>query len=141
MTDADQLLALLAEAGLSSEGLLAPRTRYWIADRPYGDMIGAVGLELGAGAALLRSAAVVPSMRGQGIGTALVRRALDEAAAEGCQRVYLFSTGAGAYWARQGFREVPVPELVAALPDAPQVRYYDRMGWLPDEVAWRRDLI
>jgi hypothetical protein len=32
-----------------------------------------------------------------------------------------------------------VPELVAALPDAPQVHQYSRMGWLPTEVAWRLD--
>ncbi|MEP7115425.1 MAG: hypothetical protein ABI862_19335 [Ilumatobacteraceae bacterium] len=47
-----------------------------------------------------------------------------------------FSTDAGAFWSRQGFRKVPVPELVAALPDAPQVRHYEQQGWLPDEVAW-----
>ena len=58
----------------------------------------------------------------------------------GYGRAYLFSTEAGAFWSRQGFREVPVPELVAALPDAPQVRHYDQQGWLPDEVAWRKDL-
>ena len=40
-----------------------------------------------------------------------------------------------------GFHEVPVPELVAALPAAPQVRHYDALGWLPTEVAWRRDLV
>jgi len=42
---------------------------------------------------------------------------------------------------RQGFREVSAPELVAALPNAPQVRRYDQQGWLPDEVAWCKDLI
>ena len=38
-------------------------------------------------------------------------------------------------------REVPVPELVADLPNAPQVQHYDQHGWLPDEVAWYKDLI
>ena len=60
---------------------------------------------------------------------------------QGVARAYLFSTDAGAFWARTGFREVPVPELVAALPAAPQVRHYDALGWLPTEVAWRRDLV
>lgn len=34
----------------------------------------------------------------------------------------------------------PCSRAVAALPDAPQVRQYERMGWLSCEVAWRRDL-
>jgi N-acetylglutamate synthase-like GNAT family acetyltransferase len=139
--DAETLRAILAEADLSAHAVLAPGTRYWLAQRANGDPIGAIGVEIGAGAVLLRSAAVRPAARGQGIGAALLRRALDEARAAGLRQAYLFSTGAGPFWSRQGFREVPVAELVAALPDAPQVRHYDEQGWLPDEVAWRRDLI
>jgi N-acetylglutamate synthase-like GNAT family acetyltransferase len=138
-TDAAALDALLAECGLSSHGVLAPATHYWLAERG-GEVIGAVGLEFGFGAALLRSAAVRPAARGQGLGAALLWWALDQARAGGYQRIYLFSTGAGAFWSRQGFREVPVPELVAVLPDAPQVRHYHEQGALPDEVAWRKDL-
>jgi hypothetical protein len=41
---------------------------------------------------------------------------------------------------RQGFRQVPVAELVAALTGTFQVLYYDRRGWLPTEVAWRREV-
>ena len=40
-----------------------------------------------------------------------------------------------------GFHEVPVSELIAVLPDAPQVHRYEMLGWLPTEVAWRRDLV
>ena len=141
--DADMIHALLEESDLSTHAVLADGTRYWLAQRADGTPIGAIGAEYGTGgnAVLLRSAAVQPPSRGQGIGAALLQRALDEATASGCERAYLFSTGAGAYWSRLGFREVPVPELVAALPDAPQVRYYDQHGWLPDEVAWRKDLV
>ncbi|HEU5099821.1 MAG TPA: GNAT family N-acetyltransferase [Roseiflexaceae bacterium] len=138
--DADVICEVLAESGLSSHAVLAPGTRYWLARYADGAPVGAIGLEVGAGAALLRSAAVRPAARGRGIGAALLRRALAEATTGGQKQVYLFSTDAGAYWSRQGFSEVPVPELVAALPDAPQVRHYDEQGWLPDEVAWRRDL-
>jgi N-acetylglutamate synthase-like GNAT family acetyltransferase len=131
---------LLEESGLSTHAVLAPGTRYWLAQEADGGSIGTIGMEIGDGAMLLRSAAVRPAARGQGIGAALLLRALDEARAAGLRQAYLFSTGAGAFWSRQGFREVPVAELVAALPDAPQVRHYDEQGWLPDEVAWRRDL-
>jgi N-acetylglutamate synthase-like GNAT family acetyltransferase len=137
--DAAALDALLAECGLSSHGVLAPGTRYWLAQRR-DEAIGTIGLELGAGAALLRSAAVRPAERGKGVGAALLWWALDQARDRGVRRIYLFSTDAGAFWLRQGFREVPVPELAAALPDAPQVRHYDEQGALADEVAWRKDL-
>jgi N-acetylglutamate synthase-like GNAT family acetyltransferase len=138
--DGEALRALLAEAGLSTHAVLVPGTRYWLAQRAGGGIAGVIGLEFSAEAVLLRSAAVRPDARGQGIGTTLVRRAIESAGAVGRLRAYLFSTGAGAYWSRLGFREVPVPELVAALPAAPQVRQYHELGWLPTEVAWRKDL-
>ena len=138
--DLGSLRAILAESGLSAHAVLVAGTRYWLANRADGEPVGVIGIEVGARAALLRSAAVRPAARGQGIGAALLRRALDEAAGDGQICAYLFSTDAGAYWARQGFREVPVAELVAALPDAPQVRRYHEQGWLPNEVAWRKDL-
>lgn len=68
---------------------------------------------------------------------------LRSTAVGGCGRLptgYLFSTGAGPYWMRLGFRETPAPELIAAMPDAPQVRRYDELGWLPTEVAWVLEL-
>ena len=138
--DAEAVCAILTESELSTHAVLAAGTRYWLAQRADGTLIGAIGIEIGADAVLLRSAVVRPDARGQGIGAALLRRALSEAAA-GYRRVYLFSTGAGAYWSQQGFREVPVPVLVADLPNAPQVQHYDQHGWLPDEVAWRKDLL
>jgi N-acetylglutamate synthase-like GNAT family acetyltransferase len=132
---------LLAQIGLSSHAVLAPGTRYWLGENEAGAVIGVVGLEYEADAVLLRSAGVLPSHQGCGLGTALTNHALDAARASGATRAYLFSTGAGAYWTRLGFREVPVPELVAALPNAPQVRQYAQLGRLPTEVAWRLDLV
>ena len=139
--DADAICAILTESELSTHAVLDAGTRYWLAQRADGELIGTIGTEIGADAVLLRSAAVRPDARGQGVGTALLRRALNEAATAGYRRFYLFSTDAGMYWSRQGFREIPVPALVAALLDAPQVRHYDEQGWLPDEVAWCKDLI
>jgi N-acetylglutamate synthase-like GNAT family acetyltransferase len=139
-TDAEAICAILTESELSTHAVLAVGTRYWLAQRVDGEPVGAIGIELGVGAVLLRSAAVRPDARGQGVGAALLRIALNAAAATGYRRAYLFSTDAGVFWSRQGFCEIPVPELVAALPDAPQVRHYDEQGWLPDEIAWRRDL-
>ena len=140
--DAAHVVELLAHAGLSIEGVLVPGTRYWQAFDGNARLVGVVGLELSDDgvAALLRSAAILTPLRGRGFGAALVERALAAAREAGYRRVYLFSTGAGPFWERHGFYEVPVSELVAALPDAPQVGRFEALGWLPNEVAWRLDL-
>lgn len=137
-SDAATICALLQRNKLGDSDILAAGTSYWIAEDAGGALVGCIGIEHGPAAALLRSALVDPAWRGQGIGAALTRLALDTAAHMACQQIYLFSTGAGAYWARLGFSEVPVAELVNALPNAPQVRLYHRKGWLPTEIAWRR---
>ncbi|MFI6033517.1 GNAT family N-acetyltransferase [Streptomyces sp. NPDC051315] len=89
---------------------------------------------------LLRSVAVRPDLRGCGAARRLVERVLADTAEQGARTAYLFSTGAGAFWARLGFRTVPVDEVATALPGAPQVRQYRDAGTLADEVAWRRGL-
>ncbi len=141
LTDISKIHALLAQVQLSSDDILVNDTRYWLAEDRHQQPVGAIGLELGKGSVLLRSAAISPSLHGQGIGTYLVQHVLNEASSGGYQHVYLFSTDAGTYWHRLGFCEVPVSELVAALPNTSQVQKYKVLGWLPTEVAWRRDLV
>jgi N-acetylglutamate synthase-like GNAT family acetyltransferase len=119
---------------------LAPPCRYWAYVLPDGAVVGTVGLEYGRGCGLLRTAFIHPTHRGAGIGRVLVAALLAEARRAGLRRVYLFSTSAGAYWERLGFRRVPVPEAAAALPDAPQVRDYRARGCLGTEVAYRLEL-
>jgi N-acetylglutamate synthase-like GNAT family acetyltransferase len=138
--EAERICALLVQLHLGTDSVLAPGTRYWLVEGVDGQAVGVVGLEYGAEDVLLRSAAVDPQLRGRGVGAALVREALRSAAQDGYKRAYLFSTGAGPYWIKLGFREAPVPELVAALPDSPQVHRYEELGWLPTEVAWVLEL-
>jgi N-acetylglutamate synthase-like GNAT family acetyltransferase len=130
---------ILEASGLSAHAILEPNTSYWIAEND-SLAVGCIGLEWGTRAALLRSAAVLPEHRKHGLGTQLLKTALNGARAEHKSFVYLFSTDAGEYWTRQGFDEVPVPELVEALPDAPQVHHYRDIGWLPTEIAWRLEV-
>ena len=108
LADISKLQTVLIQAQLSDDDILADGTRYWLAENVDGQPVGIVGLELGETAVLLRSAAVSLSLRGQGLATSLVQRALDAAA--GYRHVYLFSTGAGAYWQRLGWCLVPVSE-------------------------------
>jgi N-acetylglutamate synthase-like GNAT family acetyltransferase len=139
--ETSKLCDLLQSIGLVTEGVLVPGTRYWMAEGASQELLGLVGIEFGASdAVLLRSAAVAPQFQRRGIGGALVNHALNTCADLGYRRVYCFSTDAGDYWQYSGFREVPVQELVEALPSAPQVHHFDRIGWLPTEIAWRKDI-
>jgi N-acetylglutamate synthase-like GNAT family acetyltransferase len=112
---------------------------YWIADLD-GVPGGCIGLEHGEGASLIRSTAVLPQARGQGLGRALVQSALTHATLRGDRVVYLFSQEAGDYWRRSGFVPAGAGEIAAALPDAPQVRSGVCKGWIADEQAWKRDM-
>lgn len=137
LTDRALLEKLLAGAGLSRADLLASGSTYWLAECD-GAVVGVAGVEWGTTDALLRSVAVHDDWRNQGCGRRLVSEALNEARRRGCRAVYLFSTGATDYWRRLGFREVAVDEAVAAVPDAPQVAEYRRLGTLCCERAWMR---
>ena len=141
--DLDTIHDLILSVGLSNERGNITATlngcTYWIADLN-GAAAGCIGLEHGEGASLLRSATVLPAHRGKGLGRALAMSALTYATLRGDRRIYLFSTGAGPYWTRLGFEEVPVSELSAALPGTPQVRSGECRGWIHAEVAWKKAL-
>ena len=76
--------------------------------------------------------------RGKSIADRLIHSALREAIRRDLQHVYLLSKDTGGYFKRLGWREVPVAELAARLPLAPQVRRYDEIGWYPNERAFVR---
>lgn len=113
---------------------------YWIA-WDGATPVGVLGLEHGDGASLLRSASVLPEWRGRGVGRALARSALTYASLRGDHAVYLFSTDAGGYWRKFGFREVPTSELASVLPNVPQVVSGVTRGWIDREVGWRLSLV
>lgn len=121
--DLSDIHTLILETGLSTDPPLITAT-----------------LEYGVGASLLRSAAVRPAHQGVGVGRKLVQTALAHATARAERAVYLFSDVAGPYWARLGFVPVPVTDLIAALPDVPQVRGGLTRGWIHTAAAWRLDL-
>lgn len=135
--DRAAMAAMLAACGLSSFGISTPGTTYWVC-RAGSRVIGMCGIEAGERCALLRSVCVLEDQRGKGIAQRLVRSALLEAARLGLRDVYLFSKDTGGYFERLGWREVPVAQVIARLPQAPQVRRYQEIGWYPDERAFVR---
>ncbi len=83
---------------------------FWVLERD-GGVVGAAGIELYGGAAVLRSVVVAPSLRGSGAGERLVRTALDYARKHGARRVYLFTMSAAPFFARYGFTPVTTDDF------------------------------
>src|SRR5688572_33490984 len=71
-----------------------------------GRVIGVEGIEVHGDDGLLRSAAVVSSWRGQGVGDALTRDRITWARRRGLRSLYLLTTTAGNYFPRFGFSTV-----------------------------------
>jgi N-acetylglutamate synthase-like GNAT family acetyltransferase len=138
--DYHRILGLLQHVKLLTDDLLLPGTRYWLAETEHGEVAGCAGMELGEDAILFRSLAVYEAYRGEGLALRLIQQALDEAKAAGKHHAYCFSTRAAEYFQRIGFREVPVAQLVDALPDAPQVMRFAKIGKLATEHAWHKVL-
>ena len=129
--DIELVRAMLARGGLTTDGIEWPAACYLLAY--FGDdAIGVIGVEPKIDAALVRSLYVNESMRGRGIGAALVAAARKAAHTRGARHLYLFSTDAGEFFERHGFTMVPVADVVAALPGVPQVEHYRAH---PDEFA------
>ncbi|MGH7947804.1 MAG: GNAT family N-acetyltransferase [Candidatus Binataceae bacterium] len=123
--------AMLAGGGLLTDGVEWPAACYllaYIGDQP----VGVVGVEPKLDAALIRSLYVAPSARRRGVGAALVGAARKAAHTRGARSLYLFSTGAGEFFERLGFAEIPVARVVDVLRGVPQVDYYVAR---PDELA------
>lgn len=112
--DAEAIVSLVRHAELAVPGVVEHLETFLVAERDQ-RAVGAIGLEIRGTDALLRSAVVSPDARGCGIGTSLVTAVLDLARREGVNTLYLLTTSAQGYWARQGFTLVSrdaVPDTV-----------------------------
>jgi N-acetylglutamate synthase-like GNAT family acetyltransferase len=141
-SDVPALRAFLAAADLTVAGLDDAAVRLWVRRDASGRITGSTGFELSDDGrhALIRSVAVDPALRSAGLGSALARHALAEAAAAGAERAWLFSRRSGPFWRGLGFAEADRDALAAALPDARQVVAFRESGQLAREVAWSRAL-
>ncbi|MBN1812643.1 MAG: GNAT family N-acetyltransferase [Anaerolineae bacterium] len=140
LSDKALIVNLVRQVDLLGDDILAPNTRYWVAEENNHILVGSVGLELGVDSALLRSVAVLPNFRNIGLGRNLVNTAMTYAKEIGCKRVFLFSMRSGKYWRKLGFQKTLVDELVQSLPDVPQVLKFTSIGKLAIETVWKKDL-
>ena len=110
--DYPAVAGLLEAAGLPTAGLSPSLADFLVAEGGDG-LVGAIGLEVYGGAALLRSAVVAAAEQSHGTGTALVGGLLDHARARGVHDVYLLTNTAEDWFPRFGFARVG-REVVAA---------------------------
>ncbi len=137
--DRERLMDFIGRSGLEAAGALEPGTRFWVGENAGGRIVASTGMEYGAAAVLLRSTAVDSAYRHRGLALALYEFRFAVALAEGYDVAYAFCD-TPAFMLRTGWRAVPVTELVEALPASYQVAHFARLGWLPTEHAFRKDL-
>lgn len=116
--DAEAVRALLIGERLPVDDLGQAAQEFVVARR--GDrLVGCVGVELAGEDCLLRSLAVAPDQRGQGIATALHERAVALASLRGARTAWLLTGTAERYAEAKGFERVErsaAPAAIAALP-------------------------
>lgn len=119
--DVPHIEALLLSAQLPTAGLRDHLDNFFVIEGD-GRLLGSAGLEVYGEAALLRSVVVEPAQRAKGLGTLLTQAALDEARRCGIRRLYLFTMWAAAFFARFGFRPVPLADFEVSLRRSSQYR-------------------
>lgn len=116
LADRDEIAHLLDACALPSSDIDAHLDRFFVA-RSGGRIVGCIGLEVAGGDGLLRSLAVAPDQRGQGIARRLYARLLTQARGLGVSQLYLLTTGAEPFFEMLGFRMLAredVPDSIRA---------------------------
>lgn len=104
--DLAPILRLLGGEGLPAAGVEEFLATFVVAESD-GDLVGVAGLEIHGRDGVLRSVAVAPAARGEGLGARLTRRVVDDARSAGLRNLYLLTTTADAWFPRHGFRVIP----------------------------------
>lgn len=119
--DLPDVLRLLEESALPREGV-AEHFEDFLVARVDDRLVGCVGMEHYGESALLRSLAVAPSRRGQGLGRALTDRLLADARRRSVKRVFLLTETAAHFFAAAGFDRIPREDADAAVRESAEFR-------------------
>jgi N-acetylglutamate synthase-like GNAT family acetyltransferase len=107
--DLEPALELLRRLDLPEKGVVEHFGLFHVV-RDDGRVVGLSGLEVHGSDGLLRSVAVEPAYRGQGLAASLVEASLGLARRVGLRAVYLLTTTASDYFRRHGFTDCPREE-------------------------------
>jgi amino-acid N-acetyltransferase len=100
------ILDLLREAELPTDDLHAESWLHFAVARSADQVVATIGLEPLGDLALLRSMAVHADLRGAGIGRRLLREAHRVSRQLGLKELYLLTTTAELFFAREGFTRI-----------------------------------
>ena len=109
-SDLQSIKDLLLANNLPIEGV-DDHWRTFILARDNGRVVACGGAETYQVAALIRSIAVLPEYRKQGVGRRIVRQLLDRLAARGVREFYLLTTTAEEYFKKRGFKTIDRDEV------------------------------
>src|SRR5437868_15408868 len=109
-SDVGAIKALLVASSLPTEGV-DEHWRTFVIARDGGKIVACGGAEAYQLAALIRSIAVEPDYRSQGLGRRIVRQLLDRLASRGIREFYLLTTTAEAYFKKRGFKTIDRDEV------------------------------
>jgi amino-acid N-acetyltransferase len=123
---------LLLSVGLPDAGV-EDHWRTFVVAKEGDAIVACGGAEAYQFAALIRSIAVVPSHRNQGIGRRVVRQLLDRLASRGLREFYLLTTDAEEYFRRRGFKPVDRDEVHPQLLSSQEFQ-----GACPDDATCMR---
>ncbi len=123
--DRARVMELLQQANLADDDWLGGQAAVdFLVMREGGQVVGAVGLQNAAGAGLLRSLVVLPSLHRQGRGAALVLAAEQLAARRGIDDMYLLTTTVPGFFALLDYLRV---ERASAPPAVQQTVQFARL--------------
>jgi N-acetylglutamate synthase-like GNAT family acetyltransferase len=120
--DVAAIAALLRAADLPHEDFAPHLAHFLVARDSRGTVIGAVGAEVHAPEALLRSLVVAEEARGQGLGDTLVEALAAAAESWGVQRWWLLTTTAERFFAARSFSRAERASAPAAIRASGQFR-------------------
>jgi N-acetylglutamate synthase-like GNAT family acetyltransferase len=124
---------LLQSAGLPLAGVEEHFDGFWTVHAADDGVAGVAGSERYGASWLLRSLAVDPSFRGQGVGSALLGAVLAEARERGARAIFLLTTDAADFFAAHGFSTIPRAAVPGALQASEELR-----GACPDSATVMR---
>ena len=115
VSDLDEVKRLLAACGLTVSDIAPSGSLLFFGCRNGSELVGIVGLEIAGSVALLRSLAVVPRLRNNCFGKALVAHAEAHAASLGVHTLYLLTANASGYLAKLGYAPVSREDAPAVI--------------------------
>jgi amino-acid N-acetyltransferase len=115
-------LDLLGRSELSGKDVAERWGHYFVVREDDARVVAVAGLEVHGEDGLLRSVAVDPDYRSQGLAASLVEAAMVRARQLELRSVYLLTTSARDYFTRQGFGDCPREEAPPAIRESWEFR-------------------